>query len=164
MNENLNWRPEVGEKAWMVSSDGHVVEVKINKIHDQKALVSSYLHHIHRGAQVSCRLSSLYRSAEEAMANVKIKVYNLEGEQVNPQCKYTFELKPLVWNTIDMDEEMIAFDGDWVFYAWRDGGWAVFFQGIELKNEDSPLEYGTNFDTAKSSIQDWRLKHLESLI
>jgi len=102
-NEKLDWKPETGGKAWMISASGNVLEVMVGSINGERALVSSHLHRIDRGARVSCRISSLYPTSEMAIANTVVRVYDLEGKEVVIPRADGWPLKP---------EDCPQWDGD----------------------------------------------------
>ena len=72
------------------------------------------------------------------------------------------EPKPLEWKHLEMNEEAIAVDGYWSFYAWHGGDWEIHCDGVEVAglsgNEDG------SFDTAKAAIHEWRESHPKSMI
>lgn len=89
---------------------------------------------------------------------------------INPSC-YPFlipprplvlEPKPLEWKHLEMNEEAVSVDGQWVFYAWNNGGWAIRYMGETLADYIE-IEDGT-FDTAKAAIHEWRVNHLKSIL
>lgn len=162
METESEWRPEVGGKAWIVS--GHdVLEVKVDILYETRALVSSYLHLLHRHARLSCKISALYPTSEMALASISIKVYNLEGEEISLQCKSTFELKPLEWisylaNPNDYHSE----DETFCYFIYDDGSWRVDCNNRTICGDSPTSSEKMSIEAAKEAVDEWRMSVIKS--
>ena len=80
-----------------------------------------------------------------------------------PPRPFVLEPKPLEWHHRDMNEEAFASYGDWSFYAWHDGSWEVKYGGYMIDAELF-MPDNSDFDTAKTAINEWRVNHLKSML
>jgi hypothetical protein len=80
-----------------------------------------------------------------------------------PPRPLVLEPKPLEWKHLEMNEEAIAVDGPWSFYAWQDGSWEINYDNRTIDAGLFVPEDGT-FDTAKAAIHEWRVNHLKSIL
>ena len=80
-----------------------------------------------------------------------------------PPRPLVLEPKPLEWHHRDMNEEAFASYGDWSFYAWHDGSWEVKYGGYMIDAELF-MPDNSDFYTAKTAINEWRVSHLKSML
>jgi hypothetical protein len=118
--ENKDWKPEVGKTAWYFDPNEKNV-IREGNITDRSEVNSD--HYWLLGSLVR-HYTLLFPSPEAALASIKI--YDLEGKEVViPPRPLVLEPKPLEWKHLEMNEEAIAVDGPWSFYAWQDGSWEI---------------------------------------
>jgi hypothetical protein len=155
--ENKDWKPEVGKTAWVIlAMDVH--EVNVTNV----TAFGYYTVSSERWNEHDMPAEWVFPTPEAALASIKI--YDLEGKEVViPPRPLVLEPKPLEWKHLEMNEEAIAVDGPWSFYAWQDGSWEINYDNRTIDAGLFVPEDGT-FDTAKAAIHEWRVNHLKSIL
>jgi len=159
-NEKLDWKPEIGKTAWLMAGNSLTEVMVLGEFHN---IGGGYRIGYRGCVERLCATHLLFPTPEEALAS--IRVYDLEGKEVLiPPRPLVLEPKPLEWHHREMNEEAVAVDGDWSFYAWNNGDWSIHCDGVEVAmkwgNENDDLD----FDTAKAAIHEWRVNHLKSML
>jgi hypothetical protein len=134
--ENKDWKPEVGEKVWVVAGDG-IHEMIITKIYWESWFFGTIAYHpLTKQYNAEIGTDKLFPTAEAAFAS--IPVYDLEGKEVLiPHAEADFSI-----------DEMVEFFNKWI----KIEGNAKLF--LEAQNNRTAKSIDTYIEKAKALIGD----------